>query len=141
MKQKISVRQTLEQGRAYYAYQQVEAVADKGYAKEYKAYVKKMPMLIKANGLGAAVAFIHAKSKGKPNNSRQAYGAVYEQIAGWLKQDVKSLVDLSNQELTKAIILLGSGNYRAVAVEVLALFNWLRRFSEALIEGDIKDED
>lgn len=136
-----SLMQTLEQGRAYFAYQQVQSVAGEGYDKEYKAYVKKIPMLIKTNGLGSAVAFVDAKSKGKANNSKLAYGAVYEQITGWLKKDEKTLIDLLEKNLTEAILLLDSRNYRAATVEVLALFNWLRRFAEALIEGEAKDED
>jgi CRISPR-associated protein Cmr5 len=136
-----SLMQTLEQGRAYFAYEQVQSVAGERYDKEYKAYVKKIPMLIKTNGLGAAIAFVDAKSKGKVNNSKLAYEAIYEQITEWLKKDEKLLVDLSEKNLTEAIVLLESRNYRAVTVEVLALFNWLRRFAEALIEGEAKDEN
>ncbi|MDI3535032.1 MAG: CRISPR-associated protein Cmr5 [Thermosediminibacterales bacterium] len=128
----------LEQGRASFAYQCAREGSKIDRSKEYKQYVKKMPMLIKTNGLGAALAFVKSKSEeDKTKKSGYAYKLIYDQIAGWLKQDDKKLIDLSGDtDLVAAVISLDSSQYRAVTMEVLAFLNWLRRFAEGLIEGD-----
>lgn len=125
----------LEQGRAQFAYLAVTSQKDTAVEGDYKAYAKKIPMLIKTNGLGATIAYIEAKGK-----TKKAYMEIYKQIAQWLKKDDKSLVDLSQTNLTEAIISLDSSAYRAVTVEILALFSWLSRFSEGLLEGGADDE-
>lgn len=54
----------IEQGRAAFAYNCVNEV--KNYVnknKEYKAYVRKIPMMIKTNGLGATFAYVQSKMK------------------------------------------------------------------------------
>ena len=57
-------RTKLEQGRAAYAYNAAKDGKNKLGNKdsEYKSYVKKLPMLIKTNGLGAAMSFCFAIS-------------------------------------------------------------------------------
>ncbi|MHB1127778.1 MAG: type III-B CRISPR module-associated protein Cmr5 [Bacillota bacterium] len=124
----------LEHGRAAFAYAKAEEgrdLRDKS-SREYKSYVKKVPMLIKANGLGATCAFIKSKA-----HSNKAYGLIYKQTAEWLRQDIKRLIDLNEKDdLVARIVSLNSFQYRAVTSEVLALFDWLRRFAEGLIEGE-----
>jgi CRISPR-associated protein Cmr5 len=61
----------IEQGRASFAYECANGIAKQQkekskLAKEYKSYAKKIPMLIKTNGLGATFAFVLSK-KGKGN--------------------------------------------------------------------------
>ena len=87
---------------------------------KYKSYVKKIPMMILNNGLGATFAFIYSKKK----NSK-AYELIYEQIRKWLKAD---------KDLVEWIINQDSQEYRATTNEVLALFNWLKRFADGMIE-------
>ncbi|HHW01218.1 MAG TPA: type III-B CRISPR module-associated protein Cmr5 [Thermoanaerobacterales bacterium] len=128
----------LEQGRASFAYKCARAGNQIDKRKEYKQYVKKLPMLIKTNGLGAALAFVRSKISDKTSESGHAYKLIYDQIAEWLKKDDKKLIDLSGDaDLVAAIISLDSSQYRAVTIEVLAFLNWLRRFAEGLIEGDL----
>jgi CRISPR-associated protein Cmr5 len=129
----------IEHGRATFAYAKAEEGSRlKGNtSKEYKAYTKRIPMLIKTNGLGAALAFIKAKGSGN-----DAYQLLYEQTAQWLQQDDKSLVCLAqDDDLVGKIVSLNSPEYRAVTTEVLALFSWLRRFAEGLIEGEADGND
>ena len=131
-------RRGIEQGRASFAYEKVFAA--KGTLgsndKKYKSYVKKIPMLIKTNGLGATLAFIKAKSK--PNSDEgKVYELIYKHITAWLKSDEKGLLNIKDDDdLVKVIISLDSAEYRAVTNEVLAFLNWLRRFADGLIEGD-----
>lgn len=141
----MSNLKSVEQGRATFAYQCVEQgkelgggpeknasgkMEDSKEAKSYKSYTRKIPMMIKTNGLGNTFAFILAKRSG-----RNAYTLIYEQIEEWLKNDHKIylLDEKENEDLVKIFIQLDSAKYRAVTVEVLALFNWLRRFAEGLI--------
>lgn len=121
----------LEGGRAAFAYQC--ALEGKGLDKpsEYKTYVKKIPMMIKTNGLGAAFAFMKSKKK------EETYKLLYKQTHDWLKENLALGETFSkNDDLVKILIELDSSSYRAVTIEVLALFNWLKRFSDGLIEKD-----
>ncbi|MCF6183092.1 MAG: type III-B CRISPR module-associated protein Cmr5 [Bacteroidales bacterium] len=119
----MALPKTLEQGRASYAYD----CARKGVAlnsSEYKSYTKKIPMLIKTNGLGATFAFI--KSKGG-----KTYNLIHEQTFEWLSEN-KLFEFEKSEDFVKDIISLKSDKYRSATIEVLALFTWLRRFAEGL---------
>lgn len=117
--------------------------AKEKFAKEYKSNVKKVPMHIKTNGLGASCAFMLSKAK-KENNPWQL---VYQQLQKWFLEDNKFckhkpegekeiILDGKNTDLVKFLVQIDSSHYRAMTVEALALFNWLRRFAEGLIEGE-----
>lgn len=140
MDKKPTKRMTLEQGRAAKAYRFAEAGAKLSKKKEYKSYVKKLPMLIKTNGLGAAMAFIFAKGSknGLPKTS-EPWGLIYSQIEEWLMEDEKckrNLIKVEKNRLAYSLTLMDSYTYRAVTIEVLALLTWVRRFAEALIAGE-----
>ncbi|MFN4254819.1 MAG: type III-B CRISPR module-associated protein Cmr5 [Saprospiraceae bacterium] len=131
----------LEEGRAKFAFDKATAAAaNQSKKKDYKQYAKKMPMMIKSNGLGASIAFAFSKSKDKEGRIT-AWGLLYNDIDGWLRTDKKALLGNigQNAQLADVIISLNSAEYRAVAVEVLAFLNWLRRFAEGLIEGEAED--
>ncbi|MGD0856907.1 MAG: type III-B CRISPR module-associated protein Cmr5 [Dehalococcoidia bacterium] len=133
-----TIMKGIEQGRAVFAYNQIEEAItvlgnDNNLLRKYKSYTKKVPMYIKTNGLGSTLAFIKSK------NSDKAWKMIYSQISKWLKSCTPPWLE-DGDELVEKIIALSSAEYRAVTVEVLALFNWLRRFAEGLIEGDADDE-
>lgn len=134
----------LEQGRAKFAYEKAKSVADQGgkKAKEYKSYAKKLPMMIKTNGLGAALAFALSKSKDKERRET-SWGMIYNHVESWLKQDQKKFLlgTHAGDDLADAVIKLESAQYRTATIEVLAFLNWLRRFAEGLIEGEAEDND
>jgi len=101
--------------------------------KEYKSYVKKIPMMIKTNGLGATFAFMLSKGG--------TYMFIGEQVLEWFKNEGKGVLpDIKNvgsfKDLNIKIISFNSPEYRALTIEVLAFFNWLRRFADGLIEGE-----
>jgi len=131
----------IEQGRANFAYKKVRKVLDekdkKYNEKKYKSYVKKIPMLIKTNGLGSTLAYIKSKINSK-NDDGKVYGLIYKHITEWLEADEKRLIDVSD-DLVQIIISLNSSEYRAVTNEVLSLLNWLCRFADGLIEGEADD--
>ncbi|MCB9053964.1 MAG: type III-B CRISPR module-associated protein Cmr5 [Lewinellaceae bacterium] len=135
-----STRTNIEQERAAYAYTGVKRAKDSlgsKKAKEYKAYSKKVPMLIKTSGLGAAIAFMY--SKGFKNGSLQrdtAYGVLYQQTEHWLQQ--KGWIS-QEEPMINAVIARQSKEYRAITNEIFALYNWLRRFAEGMIEGEAEE--
>ena len=121
----------LENGRADFAYKCAESgnKLDKKARKEYKSYVKKIPMLIKTNGLGAAFAFIFSKK------DKAAYGLIYSQVSDWFKKD-ENPFKFEFKDFIEELCKIESQRYRAITTETLALFSWLRRFAEGLIEGE-----
>ena len=115
----------LERDRAKFAYDRVEEIAEDRIVKhsEYKSYCKKIPSMIQTNGLSATFAFMNSKGG--------TYKTIYEQINSWIIDRYKGDGDLDNgDELMKKLLLLESTKYRKVTIEILALFNWLRRFAD-----------
>jgi CRISPR-associated protein Cmr5 len=141
MANNISTVKGLEQGRAKFAYECAVVGSKIKKNKEYKSYVKKIPMLIKINGIGETFAFINSKKDGNENKSGYAYQLIYSQTTKWLIKDEKKLINLSeNDDLIEKIISLDSPVYRAVTNEVIAFFTWLTRFADGLIEGEADNE-
>jgi len=130
----------IDQKRAEFAYECAQRAKELNKAKEYKAYVKKLPMMIKTNGLGATLAFVKSKISNDNTKAGYAYKQLYEDITSWLKFDEKNLIALSEEaDLVQEIVKSESPVYRALTVEILAFLNWLRRFAEGLIEGEVTD--
>ena len=137
----------IEQGRAKFAYDQVKCIADldpaqdgldsreakkiKDLQKKYKSGAKKLPVLIKTNGLGQALAFINGRD---PGNAE-----LYNMIGVWLSR--KQLVGLAgNADLVDVVIGKPSNEYRRITTETLALLNWVRRFVDSLM-ADVGDDN
>ncbi|MEL6254341.1 MAG: type III-B CRISPR module-associated protein Cmr5 [Bacteroidota bacterium] len=141
----------LEGGRASKAYKYVSEVqkaysenTDLKYPGAYKSYAKKIPMLIKTNGLGATFAFVLSKAKNDPGKKEYAYYLLHEQTYKWLQSDEKKHLleglDVKHRNMPGILVNLESNKYRAVTAEVISLFNWLRRFAEGLIEAEETEE-
>jgi len=120
---------TIEQGRALFAYQRINEAVNEGWASEYKSYLKKLPMYIKTNGLGATFAFIFSKTK------KDAYKKIYDDCNKWLKEDPKKIFNIGNKTLMEYILELNSQEYRSLTTEIISLFKWMARFAD----GKIKD--
>lgn len=132
---KESMIRSLEQGRAKYAYQCALKGYGEKFSNKYKSHARKIPVLIKTNGLGQTLAYLKSKSD-------DAYELLYNQISDWLRKDPKVLLELKNgEDLVQKVVSLESPQYRAVTIEVLAFMNWLRRFADGLIEGEDENED
>ena len=132
MPQNQTTLKGIEQGRAKYAFDAVNGISKNGsddLKKKYKTVAKKLPVLIKTNGLGQTLAFMKKKD----------YDKLYDQIGNWLQtEDDKRLVPQG--ELVEQVIQLQSPAYRQVTVETLALLNWIRRFVDGLME-DVGDDN
>lgn len=151
----ITTVKGIEQKRADYAYQSaLEAKSSQENAlqigtdfyksKNYKSYAKKIPMLVKSNGLGATFAFILSKKAkenkervpaGQRNNPKNAYDLIYKQTAEWINSKYPFTGDFS-----AFIVTQNSNEYRVITNEIIAFFTWLRRFAEGLIEGEDEQE-
>lgn len=120
---KDSIR-SVEQGRAKFAYDQVKKVAvdanPEDLKKKYKSGAKKLPILIKTNGLAQALAYIQ---------NRDNYPRLYGQIASWLR--TKELIE--GGDLVDQVVNMESNEYRRITTETLALLNWVRRFVDGLM--------
>lgn len=130
----ITTIKGIEAGRADYAYNCVVKANTIEKKKEYKSYVKKIPMMIKTNGLGATIAFIYSKKDNDISKVGYAYELIYNDIYNWLsKKSDKKYIE-KDKELIEEIVKKDSFEYRAITNEILALFNWLRRFAEGMID-------
>ena len=124
----------IEQGRAKFAYDRVNEIvlnSNGELKKKYKSGAKKLPVLIKTNGLGQALAFINKRDSGNAE--------LYNMIGVWLSQ--KQLVDLAGSaDLVDVVIDKPSNEYRRITTETLALLNWVRRFVDSLMAG-VEDDN
>lgn len=123
-----TTRQKLEQGRAAFAFQR--AIEGYNYHRtEYAPAVKKVPMMIKTNGLGATLAFMFSKQK--------TMGTILKDIELWVNniENIKTKAIYENTKgnaLVQKVTELDSYEYRIMTIEVLAFLNWLRRFAEGI---------
>jgi len=140
MSKDTGVIKGIEQGRANCAYTCANQVP-KELKESYRSHVKSFPMLVKTNGLGAALAFLFSKR----DKEQGVYKIVGNSIVDWLKKDEKyknyGLGGLSDlKSLTEGVVGINSPEYRALTIEVLVFFIWLKRFAEGLIEEESENE-
>lgn len=137
--------QSMDQKRSNYAFEKISAIKNKNnkdLEKKVSSLISKLATLILTNGLGNTVAFLFAK--GKPEHHEVVYI-----LSDWL---------INNSDLGKKNLKLNPGNikdniqpileslitkasveeYIYYTDESLRLVNWLRRFSDAMLE---KGED
>jgi CRISPR type III-B/RAMP module-associated protein Cmr5 len=108
---------------------------------EYSAAVDKVPTYIKTNGLLNTLAFLYSKSK-KGNREEK----LLEQICNWLTgQNLQNgvaafpMIESSNlttgnnlqEKVLNYLMISNAKDLIRCSTEVLALFNWLRRFAKS----------
>lgn len=138
---------TFQSGRAQHAYLAVEkAVSDASKTKEFVAGAKKLPMMIKVNGLLPALLFADTKSQ---------FHQLPQQVMAWLTdKDGGSPVkqyfvnvggDASTQTGFDRYIAELTGfdsyKYRQVTVEAQRYLAWVRRFADALKDAGDGNQD
>lgn len=126
-----SRRSQAELARATHAFECAKSAAENEMLDAYTSLTKKMPMYIKSNGLGSALAFIKSKRNecGKRKNEHRA---LYEDIADWLGSKDCPFSLPTQEDLTGFMIKLDGSSYRAFSLEILAYLNWLRKFTDGL---------
>lgn len=145
-------RMTLDQQRAHHALQRVTSHADAVYKKEYRAYVRSLPLQIIMSGLGQTIAqqFAATASGGQIGPGHEA---VLKDILSWVGSSQNGWSDTPYKEVgyrdnddakrkTKALLdAIMKGNEAAMLraqVELMAYLKWLKTFAEAMIDPDDK---
>ncbi len=108
---------------------------------KYLSYVKKFPVMIKTNGLLAALSFEYAKSNGdnwKENGGeKKAHGLLLNHIARfWGYENDES----SNFQLIKDMVKWDSLTVIRKTDEIINLLNWMRRFAEGMLKEEKKND-
>jgi CRISPR-associated protein Cmr5 len=123
----------LSQQRARFAYTKVQEVVDesngKEWAGEFKSHVKDVPMMIKTNGLAAAYAFVFSKSK------KEDYKKITQITQKWLVEEQNVFELEAGKDLFLKMTELDRNQYRLAIREILALFTWLKRYAEGMIQN------
>lgn len=132
----MSTRRSIEKERMSFAFNFVRdpgnGISDRSKAKKFEAYVQKVPAFIMTNGLGNTLAYL-------TTHRDEQWKAVQNGICEWLKQvdnPIKEKLLATDGKLVNILEIMKDDNfhdreYRAVTVEILAFFNWLRRFAKA----------
>ncbi len=125
----------VEQQRARKAYECVESAIEQynqksTKIKEYKSYIRSIPMMVKNHGINNAFAFVLSKSE-----EGNAYALIDNQIREWFKDRVTT-----EASFVQYLITLNTVEYRKITIETFAFFAWLKRFAEGLIETEIPEE-
>lgn len=128
----MSNRKSIEQKRMEFAFEHSSGAKA---PKKYEAYVQKVPAFIMTNGLGNTIAYISTQSN-------ENWEKVGQNIFDWLlKVDNPIKKELEQKQQSDKANIKGllevlkdnsvsDTEYKSVTMEVLALFNWLRRFAK-----------
>ena len=130
---------TREQQRAQHALQSVTQVQTKPkkYRDEFKSYAESLPANIVMNGLGQACAMLLAQAKGK-SADQDAHRLLYDHLQDWIRGRDNAAVYPNDQDLVKAVINHGQGEYVRAQFESLAYLNWLKKFAQAYLTEEEK---
>jgi CRISPR type III-B/RAMP module-associated protein Cmr5 len=138
MANELSTMKSIAQARAKFAW---ECACANGKDEGYGSLVGKIPTYIKTNGLLNTLAFLYSKSK---NDNREE--KLLKQICNWLTGQnlptgVTAFPMIESSKLAKGATFQETVlNYLMTSeakdliqctTEVLALFNWLRRFAKS----------
>ena len=121
----------VESGRAAHAYNAVLEGMPK--TEKYAENAKKLPMLIKVNGLVPALLFAQEKKQ---------YGSLSASVLSWLVSPgcpVSQLVN--NRAAVGDLTGLDSRQYRQVTAEAQRYLNWVKRFAAAQRAASKRDGD
>ena len=127
---KINTYKQLEQGRASFAFDRATAGFNQ-HGKEYAQQAKRIPMLIKTNGLGATLAFMYSKT------NQRVLLTLLQDIESWVSDDKNKKTariyrDTEGKSLLQKMSNMPSVHYKAVTLETQAFLSWLRRFAEGI---------
>lgn len=128
--------QTIQQQRAKYALERVQAAVNNPHIKhsEFKSYASALPAMIHMNGLGQAVAFF--KSKG---NNSPAHAELYTILSNWLCSNGNNLPQqpyTGRANLLEGITQDDMHKYRLAQAEAQALMDWVKKFAKAFMMDD-----
>lgn len=142
--------QSMEQKRSNYAFEKIQNIKNKNnkeLEKKVSTIIGKLASLILTNGLGNTLAFLFAK--GKPEHLEVIYI-----LSDWLinhsdlgkknlkvNKNIDEEIKKNTQLIIETLITKASvEEYIYYTDESIRLINWLRRFSDALLEKGEENE-
>lgn len=130
-------QQGLDQRRARHAWETVERAAAGEKTKDFAGHAKKLPMRIRAAGLGQALAFVAAKGElgsEKTQNHNPALKTLLVQLNDWVL-DRRGLRDGSDPgdplALLREITARDAAFLKRATMETMGWLQWVNRFAEA----------
>jgi CRISPR-associated protein Cmr5 len=138
---------TLEQERSNYAFRCISEIKGKPFEKDASSLISKLGTLILTNGLGNTLAFLFAKGRDQQKKGKGAHHReIIAIISNWLlkqgeKYYTRDNVENRIEEIMRDLVLKASvEQYMYYTEETLRLVNWLRRFSDAMLESGGENE-
>lgn len=130
------VEQTLGQKRAAHALEAIKKLElDNNYGN-FGSYVQRLPATIVMNGLGQAMAGELAAARlakgAKMSTDEKAHKILFDCVESWLYDNE---VYTGEKNLMKAIVKSGQEDYVRAQAEALAYLDWLKKFSQAYLNG------
>ena len=132
----MSGQPSLEQRRANYAWQRIDEVKKKGFAKKYGQLARGAPADVQTNGLGQTLAFWRANGFKASKAQQNEHAQLLQDVSRWVMEE------RFRWSHEKGLLgwITGDGattdEYRQATVETLALLVWLKRFAEAELSED-----
>ncbi len=130
------VEQNLGQKRAAHALEAIKKLEkDKNYGN-FGSYVQRLPATIVMNGLGQAMAGELAAARlakgDKMSTDERAHKTLFDCVESWL---FESQVYAGKMGLMAAIVESSQEDYVRAQAEALAYLDWLKKFSQAYLNG------
>lgn len=122
---------TLQQQRAAFALQHVQALAGRADGKRQKqlnSYAAKMPFMVHANGLGQTAAFYRAKGE------KDAHHDLYRLLGAWLTRPDQPFS--GSADLLAGIVAADLHTYVAAQAEAMLFLGWVKQFAAAFLESE-----
>lgn len=121
--------------RAIHSYIDIENFQNektKESQEKMRSYCRKLPAMIKANGLIDTLSYIKSKSQ-KKDGTKTEYGELYNWINLWMGI---AFDELKDKDLIKEIAMTGSGEYRIYTDELLNISLWYKRNAEGILVNE-----
>lgn len=126
------VEQTLGQKRAAHALEAVKRLEKDNNYGNFGSYVQRLPATIVMNGLGQAMASELAAARGCKDEDERAHKILFELVENWLQK----CNAYPKTDLMIAIVQGNQEDYVRAQAEALAYLDWLKKFSQAYLNGD-----
>ncbi|MBX0310443.1 MAG: type III-B CRISPR module-associated protein Cmr5 [Sulfurihydrogenibium sp.] len=138
---------TLEQERSNYAFKCISEIKGESFEKDASSLISKLGTLILTNGLGNTLAFLFAKGRDQQKKGKGVHHReVIAIISNWLLKQGEKYYTRDNVEgkieeiMVKLVLDASIEEYMYYTEETLRLVNWLKRFSDAMLESGGEDE-
>ena len=125
--------QTLGQKRAAHALNAINKLVKQNNYGNFGSYVQRLPATVVMNGLGQAMAGELAAGRGGKNDDERAHKILFEFVESWLRE---SKAYPKDRGLMEAIVKSNQEDYVRAQAEALAYLDWLKKFSQAYLNGD-----